>query len=47
VHQILATPLYADHSLLRCYITISMLWGNMAYGVKLSNEDVLRYANNM
>jgi len=25
--------------------TLSMLWGNMAYCVKSSGEDVLRYSN--
>jgi len=28
-----------------CHITISMLWSNTAYWVKLSGEDLSRYSN--
>ena len=27
------------------HVTISLLWGNTAYGVKLSGEDLSRYSN--
>jgi len=31
----------------RGHITVSMLWGNTAYCVKLSDEDLSRYSNKM
>jgi len=35
----------SDVAVICCHITISMLWGNSAYCVKLSGEDLWRYWN--
>jgi len=36
---------WSDVTVICSYITISMLWGNTAYCVKLSGEDLSRYSN--
>jgi len=36
---------WSDVTVICGHVTISMLWGNMAYCVKLSGEDLSRYSN--
>ena len=36
---------WSDVTVICCHNAISMLWGNAAYCVKLSGEDLWRYLN--